>query len=257
MAPVTGGPGRGCRNYGQAGARPPTPRMHGSAEPEPIPLEITDRRSGRVAFVSHCLLNQNVRYLGGATEPGVLPDVVGRYSRAGIGIVQMPCPEQHAWGGVLKPTMTRWYGSRLLRRRTARRLVARMAGTWTEHRYRRLARRAVAAIVDYQQGGMEVVEVLGVGASPSCGVTTSIDLEGALAAMGRLRRSTVDASAVNRRVVEANTVTGSGLFISCLQAEMRRRGVIVPFREHNLLEELRQAGSLPRGPGEADGAFNG
>lgn len=33
-----------------------------------------DARSGRVLFVSHCLLNQNVRHLGGATRPGALPD---------------------------------------------------------------------------------------------------------------------------------------------------------------------------------------
>ena len=29
----------------------------------------------------------------------------------GIGVVQLPCPEQHAWGGVLKRRLLSFYGS--------------------------------------------------------------------------------------------------------------------------------------------------
>lgn len=61
---------------------------------------LSDARSGQVVFVSHCMLNQNVRYQGGATRPGVVAEVVARLQRTGVGIVQMPCPEQPAWGGV-------------------------------------------------------------------------------------------------------------------------------------------------------------
>src|SRR5215510_5576289 len=64
--------------------------------------QLRDERSHRVVFLSHCLLNENTRYLGGAFRPGVVPEVVGPYLRDGIGICQMPCPEQLAWGGVLK-----------------------------------------------------------------------------------------------------------------------------------------------------------
>jgi uncharacterized protein YbbK (DUF523 family) len=55
-----------------------------------------------VVFVSHCLLNQNVRYLGGATRPGGVDDAIAALRRTGAGVVQMPCPEQRAWGGVCK-----------------------------------------------------------------------------------------------------------------------------------------------------------
>ena len=34
---------------------------------------IIDARSGEVVFVSHCLLNQNTRYLGGAVCPAWWP----------------------------------------------------------------------------------------------------------------------------------------------------------------------------------------
>ena len=58
-----------------------------------------DARSGRVVFVSHCLLNQNTRYLGGAFRPGAVHEVLDPFMQGGIGICQMPRPEQLAWGG--------------------------------------------------------------------------------------------------------------------------------------------------------------
>ena len=38
-------------------------------KPEVLRGVLSDARSGRVMFVSHCMLNQNVRYQGGATRP--------------------------------------------------------------------------------------------------------------------------------------------------------------------------------------------
>ena len=66
---------------------------------------MADTRRGQVVFVSHCLLNQNTRYLGGAVSPGVVSAGIEAYVRDGTGIVQMPCPEQRVWGGVLKTRM--------------------------------------------------------------------------------------------------------------------------------------------------------
>ena len=48
--------------------------------------KLRDERSGRVVFVSHCLLNQNTRYLGGAFRPGAVHEVVDPYLRDGTGI---------------------------------------------------------------------------------------------------------------------------------------------------------------------------
>jgi hypothetical protein len=33
---------------------------------------LSDARSGQVVFLTHCMLNQNVRYQGGATRPGAV-----------------------------------------------------------------------------------------------------------------------------------------------------------------------------------------
>jgi uncharacterized protein YbbK (DUF523 family) len=74
-------------------------------------IQFTDCRSKKVIFLSHCLLNENTRYLGGACERGAVPSVICECFERGYGIVQMPCPEQHVWGGVLKRHLLRYYGS--------------------------------------------------------------------------------------------------------------------------------------------------
>ena len=50
-------------------------------------------RSKKLIFVSHCLLNQNARPLGGERYPGAVKDLLELFAEAGIGIVQLPCPQ--------------------------------------------------------------------------------------------------------------------------------------------------------------------
>jgi predicted secreted protein len=205
---------------------------------------VVDARGRRVAFVSHCLLNQNVRYLGGATRPAAVREVVEGYLDAGVAISQMPCPEQLAWGGVLKRHMLRLYGSRLLRGTLCRRALVTMIRWWCRQRYRQLARRVARDIADYAGSGFEVVEVVGVGASPSCGVWTTLDLDRAVRAMAHLDPTRLDADTVNRTVVGECVVDGAGVFVTALRRELARRRVDVRFVEHDLIGELRDAGAL-------------
>jgi predicted secreted protein len=189
-------------------------------------------------FVSHCLLNENVRFLAGAGCPGVVRDELDPYIAAGVGIVQMPCPEQYMWGGVLKRRMLALYGRRILRWSVPRRAVVAVVRFVTRLEYGHLARRSAAQIVDYIRSGFDVVEVVGVGASPSCGVSTTVDLDGAIGAMANCHRRAVDPATVIRRVVAANVVDGQGMFVAALRARLARHGVSVRFREHDLLAEL-------------------
>jgi hypothetical protein len=124
-------------------------------------------------FLSHCLLNENVRFPGGATRPGAIPELVA----------------------------------------------------------------------DYLESGFEVVEVVGVGGSPSCGVATTLDLDGAVAALARTRGDG-DRRSANRDVVAANAVAGRGLFIECLDRALHTRGITVTYREHDLIAELRDAEAI-------------
>jgi predicted secreted protein len=143
---------------------------------------LRDRRSRKVAFVSHCLLNENTRYLGGACRTCCVREVVDDLLDRDIGIVQMPCPEQLAWGGVLKRHLLRMYGHPH---------VAALAGLvriYSTFVFRRLARRVAAQIADYVASGFSVVGVIGVDGSPSCGVSTTVDVRSALREISAIRR---------------------------------------------------------------------
>jgi predicted secreted protein len=194
-------------------------------------------------FTSHCLLNENVRYPGGAAFPGAVPAIVTEYVDRGVGLCQMPCPEQAAWGGVRKRRLLWLYGCRPLRWRRVRRVAVALGVAWTTVVYRRLARTVAGEIADYLRNGFEVVEIVGVGGSPSCGVRTTLDLDGAVAALARSDRS-MDRRTANRDIVIANVVAGQGLFCSSLERALRARGFTVTWREHDLIAELADAGAI-------------
>jgi uncharacterized protein YbbK (DUF523 family) len=140
---------------------------------EAVRRALPDARSGQVVFVSHCLLSENVRYLGGAARPAAIDEIVDACREIRAGICQMPCPEQAAWGGVLKRRLLPVYGAAGTVRHRLRGPLARLFLAWTALVHRRLARAVAGQIADYRGAGLEVVGAVGVGASPSCGVTWS------------------------------------------------------------------------------------
>jgi hypothetical protein len=117
-------------------------------KPEVLRGVLSDVRPGQVVFVSHCVLNQNVRYQGGATRPGVVEEVVARLQRAGVGIVQMPCPEQRVWGGVDKRYTVPAYGADQTTLRWLRRPATWLFLLYTRLAYRRLAGQVARDIGD-------------------------------------------------------------------------------------------------------------
>lgn len=199
---------------------------------------LPDKRSGRVVFLSHCLLNQNVRYLGGATRAGAVDEIVDQYQREGVGICQMACPEQLAWGGVLKRQTLRLYGSRGSLAFRFRRSLTRAFLRYTQARYLLLARAVAKQIADYVESGFEVVGVVGIGGSPSCGVITTMDLGQAVDRVSRCELSQFTTRGLNEGIVLRARRDGTGLFIRALRHELEQRGLATPFLEQDLSEEL-------------------
>jgi uncharacterized protein YbbK (DUF523 family) len=201
---------------------------------------LRDDRSGRVVFVAHCLLNENVRYLGGACRPGDVREIVGGLQRQEVGICQMPCPEQRVWGGVLKRHLLALYGSSRLTTGPVRHVVAALLMGYTRWRYHRLARALARQIADYQSAGFDVAGVVGVDPSPSCGVRQTLDLGAALDGLAKLDLATIDRATFNRDVVASTRIAGEGMFIKALREELARRGQRVRFVAHDLIAELEQ-----------------
>jgi uncharacterized protein YbbK (DUF523 family) len=214
---------------------------------------LADKRSGRVVFVSHCILNENVRYLGGAGRRGSIDEVVDGFQAAGVGICQMPCPEQRAWGGVAKRSLIPMYGSEgTLRYRLRRPLT--LVFLWrTRWVYGRLARRVVRDIADYARSGFEVAGVVGVGASPSCGVFHTLDVPRSLEVIAGCHVTAVDARRLNTALMASARIDGQGYFIRALHRGLARRGLAIPFREHDLAAELQDGQGVPAGDAPEDG----
>jgi predicted secreted protein len=112
----------------------------------------------KVAFVAHCLLNQNAKTAGGAVCPGVYSPLVEQLRADGWELAQMPCPEL-TFTGLNRFWAVREQYDTLAHRRHCRRIAGALAGAVSAHLER----------------GDEVV-LVGVEGSPSMGVrVTSSD----------------------------------------------------------------------------------
>lgn len=114
-----------------------------------------DSRSRRIVFVCHCLLNANSKVEGLAQYAGVHP-LITQLAALGVGIIQMPCAEMESCG------MSRWGQTREQYENVAfRGLCA------------RLSDETLAQVQEYRRCGYEILGVVGVDGSPTCGVAKS------------------------------------------------------------------------------------
>ena len=200
---------------------------------------LKDERSNRVIFVSHCLLNENTRYLGGAFRRGCVDELVDSFQQEGLGIYQMRCPEQLAWGGVLKRYLLPFYGSKGTILYRLRHVLLPLFLLYTRWVYWRLAKEVVRDIEDYLRSSFEVVGIVGVGGSPSCGVWSKLDMRCSLETVAGCPLAKCDRHLVNEGAVAACLRDGEGLFIAAIQRRLRRKHITIRWYEHDLLAEIR------------------
>ena len=200
--------------------------------------KLHDERSRRVVLVSHCLLNENTRYAGGATRPGAVAEAIDELIATGYGIHQLPCPERLAWGGVLKRHSLRLYHSKGGPLYVVRGVLLSAFVWWTKVIYRRLARQVARDVADYQRAGIAVAGIVGIGASPSCGVFTTLDLRASLDVVAACPAAELTRDVMNEQAVLGCRRPGEGLFIEALDRELKRRRLTVPAFEHDLAAEL-------------------
>jgi predicted secreted protein len=112
-----------------------------------------DPRSGKVVFLSHCMLNQNARIIRAADFPAMFEPLIEYLKKKQVGLIQMPCPELYCLG---------------LGRRSVRVGLESPAG---RQRLERLINDQIFTIREYLFQGFEVVGILGKQGSPACGVT--------------------------------------------------------------------------------------
>ena len=151
-----------------------------------------DGRSQKVAFLAHCLLNQNAISDGTAVRPAGFPEMVSYLLEHGVGIVQLPCPELLCLGldrgdpqGAERPVVVE--NTRIRRA---------MAQAEPSRRLARLVADTMAQLLEYRRSGFQVVGILGANRSPCCGVDTTSQDDQEVPGMG------VFLEALSRRLEE-------------------------------------------------------
>jgi predicted secreted protein len=174
----------------------------------------TDKRSKRVVLVIHCILNHNARIDECAYYPGAMTEIVQTLMEAGVGIVQMPCPELHCLGldrsGRIKDGQQTGIREALF-------------GDAAEH-CRALVRGVMRDVLEYRKHGFEVVGVIGNDGSPACGVDYTW--------------------------YETGFGPGRGAFMTMLQEELQAAGLTLPLvatQDHKWEERLERIRALVKG----------
>jgi predicted secreted protein len=182
---------------------------------------VADETRGRVAFIAHCVLNQNSKVEGGAKRPGMWEPVIDLLQEHGYTIRQMPCPEL-AFGGARRFWGVREQFDTPLYRRHCRRLAT-----------------LVASVIEQHASTGDHIVLIGVDSSPTMGIdyTPTSPTWGGKPDIGE------DDSTLRR---------GDGIFIEELGAELDRRGLPVPastgirhwFPDYDPEEELQRIRAL-------------
>jgi len=114
---------------------------------------LKDKRSGKIALVAHCILNQNSRVLGLAERSSVIAEIVEFLMHHEIGIIQMPCPEL-SYAGLLRESQTKEQYNNVKFRKHCRKTAEDLANQ----------------VQEYEKYGIKLKLVIGVTGSPSCGI---------------------------------------------------------------------------------------
>ncbi len=168
-----------------------------------------DKRSKKVLLIAHCILNQNAKINHCAHYPGAIREVAQILIDAEMGILQMPCPELLCLG------LDRQVELGL--HPTVESEDTRVAQRMTEDQARTICRKIVDdlvyQLVEYRKNEFELVGVVGINGSPTCGVETTW--------------------------TNNQDTQGAGVFIQILDEECRKRGISLAMRGIKAYEPQR------------------
>lgn len=149
-------------------------------------------REKKIILLSHCLLNVNSKVEGLAVYKGCLPELINVLVQEGIGIYQLPCPELISHG------LNRWGQT-----------IEQYDNPFYNRHCAALAEQVVQEIKEYWQNGYQIIGILGLDGSPSCGVkaTCSGDWKG------------------DPEKKPYQIISGEGVFIRHLKSQAEKYGI--------------------------------
>jgi predicted secreted protein len=159
-----------------------------------------DERSKKLLLVAHCILNQNAKLDRCAHYPGAIREVTETIVASGVGIVQMPCPDLLLLGLARQAANTGCPTIEEVDTRIARRMAETAGITLCQE----IVRNLVYQIEEYRKNGFEIVGIVGINGSPTCGVETTW--------------------------AEGQERPGYGVLTRALSQELAGRGAAIPLR---------------------------
>ena len=185
---------------------------------------IEDARSGKLIFISHCLLNQNACVKGISSEPAMIKPLIKLLMDHDVAIYQMPCPEVSFFGQARWGQVKQQYSTPMFRRHC-----------------RQIAEQILDHVQNYTDTGHRVIGVVMRDGSPTCG----------------LHRTAVSADeeqiwgGMVWQIPKQRFAETRGVYCEELQAEKERRNMDLLFLSlpevpeagdfDTALEEIRQA----------------
>ncbi len=186
-------------------------------------LKYRDRRSKKIVCVSHCIINCNNKFPGYADVPGAYTAFIIPILQAGIGIYQMPCCEVLGWGGVHRRHIIEDLDRDNLDQE------------WIKNYHKLCAEQAMQTadrIEDYVTNGFQVLGIIHVQDSPTCGLDhvdsfpqIHFDLLDSGVTWDNLVFEELIASLETPEEMAARGASGKGAFGSVLRDELVRRGI--------------------------------
>lgn len=179
----------------------------------------------RVAFIAHCLLNQNSKVEDGAKTPARWEPVIDLLRERGYVIRQMPCPEL-GFAGARRFWAVREQYDTIGFRRHCRRLAS-----------------LVASVIEQHASAGDDVVLIGIDTSPAMGV------EFTPSAPDWAGEPNIAAGAY-----DSTYIRGDGIYIQELRAELEERGLPMPrmtgirhwFPDYDPAEEMARLEALLR-----------
>jgi predicted secreted protein len=190
-------------------------------------MKFEDRRSKKIVFVSHCIINCNNKFPGYADVPGAYTSFIVPILEAGIGLFQMPCCEMLGWGGVGRKRIEHELDRNNLDQDWILGYPA-LCAKW--------ARWTADQIQDYVENGYEVLGIIHVQDSPTCGLDgvdpfpqVHFDLLDAGVTWDHLVFDELIDKLETPEEMAARGASGKGLFGSALRADLTTRGLEIPW----------------------------
>ena len=178
---------------------------------------VDDARSGRLIFISHCLLNQNACVRGLASQPAAIRELIDLLLDNNVAIYQMPCPEVTYYGSMRWGQVKKQYASPMFRKHC-----------------RHIAEQMCDQVQTYRDNGHEVIGFVMRDGSPTCGLLCS--------AVEADENQVWGGMVWNASPLQRFGKT-KGVFTEELQGEVERRGMKdILFLS---LPEVAEAGSFP------------